>query len=42
MALHLHSITFDAGDPQVLADFWANVTGYSVETANEFVAILGW
>jgi predicted enzyme related to lactoylglutathione lyase len=40
MPLHLHSITFDAADPRVLADFWANVTGYSLETANEFVAIL--
>jgi predicted enzyme related to lactoylglutathione lyase len=40
MALHLHSIAFDAGDPQALARFWAGVTGYSAETANEFVAIL--
>jgi predicted enzyme related to lactoylglutathione lyase len=40
MALHLHSITFDAADPQALARFWADVTGYSVTTANEFVAIL--
>jgi hypothetical protein len=28
MALHLHSITFDAADPQALAGFWAGVTGY--------------
>jgi predicted enzyme related to lactoylglutathione lyase len=41
MALHLHSITFDAADPQALADFWSGVTGYQAETANEFVAILG-
>ena len=40
MALHLHSITFDAADPQVLAGFWAGVTGYRTETVNEFVAIL--
>jgi predicted enzyme related to lactoylglutathione lyase len=40
MALHLHSVTFDAADPPTLAGFWADVTGYSVETANEFVAIL--
>jgi hypothetical protein len=40
MALHLHSITFDAADPQALASFWAGVTGYRAETANEFVAIL--
>jgi len=40
MALHLHSITFDAADPQALASFWAGVTGYEAETVNEFVAIL--
>jgi hypothetical protein len=41
MALHLHSITFDAADPQALAGFWADVTGYQAATVNEFVAILG-
>jgi predicted enzyme related to lactoylglutathione lyase len=40
MALRLHSITFDAADPQALARFWADVTGYSVTTANEFVAMV--
>jgi predicted enzyme related to lactoylglutathione lyase len=40
MALHLHSITFDAADPQALAGFWAGVTGYQAATVNEFVAIL--
>jgi Glyoxalase-like domain len=40
MALHLHSITFDAADPQALAGFWADVTGYQAVTVNEFVAIL--
>ena len=40
MALHLHSITFDAADPPALASFWADVTGYQRETVNEFVAIL--
>jgi predicted enzyme related to lactoylglutathione lyase len=41
MALHLHSITFDAADPQALAGFWADVTGYSATFADEFIAILG-
>jgi hypothetical protein len=40
MALHLHSITFDAADPPALASFWADVTGYQPETVNESVAIL--
>jgi hypothetical protein len=40
VALHLHSITFDAAQPGKLADFWASLTGYRVETANEFVAVL--
>jgi len=40
MALHLHTITFDAADPQALADFWAGVTGYEAATVNEFVSIL--
>jgi hypothetical protein len=40
VALHLHSITFDAAEPGKLADFWAGMTGYTVEMANEFVAIL--
>jgi hypothetical protein len=40
MALHLHSFTFDAPDPQALAGFWAGVTGYQGQTVNEFVAIL--
>ena len=40
MPLHLHSITFDAVDPQALAGFWSDVTGCRIETADEFVAIL--
>jgi predicted enzyme related to lactoylglutathione lyase len=40
MALHLHSITFDAADPPALARFWGEVTGYQVEFADEFIAIL--
>ena len=40
MALHLHSITFDAANPTALASFWADVTGYRAESVNDFVAIL--
>jgi hypothetical protein len=40
MALHLHSITFDAADPSALARFWADVTGSQAESVNEFVAVL--
>jgi predicted enzyme related to lactoylglutathione lyase len=40
MALHLHSITFDAADPKVLAGFWSDVTGYSASYADDFIAIL--
>jgi predicted enzyme related to lactoylglutathione lyase len=40
MALHLFSITFDADDPRALADFWSRVTGYSVESPGDFLAIL--
>src|SRR5258708_30820141 len=40
MALHVHSITFDAANPTALASFWADVTGYQAESVNEFVAIL--
>ena len=41
MALHLHSITFDAADPQALAHFWTDVTGYSATFADENIAIIG-
>jgi predicted enzyme related to lactoylglutathione lyase len=41
MALHLHSITFDADDPPTVARFWAEVTGYSITFSDEFIAILG-
>jgi predicted enzyme related to lactoylglutathione lyase len=40
MALHLHSITLDAADPQSLARFWADVTGYSATFEDDFIAIL--
>src|SRR5262249_57538216 len=40
MALHLYSITFDAADPPAIARFWADVTGYSSEFTDEFIAIL--
>ena len=40
MALHLHSITFDAADPAELARFWAAVTGYEMGMANEYVSEL--
>jgi predicted enzyme related to lactoylglutathione lyase len=40
VSLHLHSVTIDAADPPALADFWAQLTGYSVEFGNEFVTIL--
>jgi predicted enzyme related to lactoylglutathione lyase len=41
MALHLFSITFDAADPQSIARFWADVTGYSTTFADDNIAILG-
>jgi predicted enzyme related to lactoylglutathione lyase len=40
MGLHLHSVTFDAADPPALADFWSMVTGYPVDTATEFFALI--
>lgn len=40
MSLHLHSVTFDAVDPPALAEFWSKMTGYSVDTATEFFAVL--
>ena len=40
MSLHLHSVTMDAADPPALADFWSKVTGYSVDTASDFFAVL--
>lgn len=36
--IHLQQVTFDADDPGALAGFWSEVTGYSVEFAEEFVA----
>lgn len=41
MALHLYSITFDAADPQALANFWSDVIGYSATFADENIAIIG-
>jgi predicted enzyme related to lactoylglutathione lyase len=41
VALHLHSLTFDAADPPSLAQFWADVTGYELGQVNPFFAELG-
>jgi predicted enzyme related to lactoylglutathione lyase len=40
MPLRLFSITMDCDDPVQLAEFWAEVTGYDVQTANEHIAVL--
>jgi predicted enzyme related to lactoylglutathione lyase len=36
--MNLFSVTFDAADPPRLAEFWAQVTGYSVKFADEKIA----
>jgi len=38
--LHLHSITVDAADPPAIADFWSKFTGYEIDFADEFIAVL--
>ncbi len=40
MSLRLFSITMDCHEPERLSEFWAGVTGYEVQTANEHIAIL--
>jgi len=40
MGLRLHSVTFDCTDPGDLAEFWAAVTGYRVESRSPFFAEL--
>jgi len=40
VALHLHSLTFDAADPPALAQFWAAVTGYDLGQVSPFFAEL--
>jgi predicted enzyme related to lactoylglutathione lyase len=40
MALHLHSVTLDAADPERLAEFWSQVTGYDVTLSTENFAQL--
>lgn len=36
--MNLFSVTFDAADPPRLAEFWSQVTGYSVKFADENIA----
>ena len=36
--MKLFSVTFDAADPPRLADFWAQLTGYSVRFSDENIA----
>jgi predicted enzyme related to lactoylglutathione lyase len=38
--LRLLSVTFDADDPRGLAEFWSQVTGYSVESPSEYMAAI--
>jgi predicted enzyme related to lactoylglutathione lyase len=40
VSVHLQQVTFDAADPTALAQFWSEVTGYSVEFGNEFITRL--